>query len=189
MNPSRDSTLHDPDLHDPDLSALYQETVQAQPPAWLDEQILAAAQTAVARHPARILPLRRPGIRRWAIPAALAAMIVLGAGVIQLVHHAGEWTPALERKTALPPVESAAKLDVMPAAPAANLPRPMLRSAEQNPTAIREETERTPAAWRADIAALRQQGRTAEAEAQLAEFRQRYPHAPLTEAGSSAPEK
>lgn len=195
MNPSRDSTLHDPDLHDPALSELYRETVRTEPPAWLDERILAAAQTAEARRPARILPLRRPGIRRWAIPAALAATVVLGTGVIQRVRHAGELAPVMERKAALPPVESAAKLDAMPAAPlqpaapAANLPRPMLRSVEQKSTAIREETERTPAAWLADIAELRRQGRMKEAEAQLAQFRQRYPHVPLTEAETSAPEK
>ena len=195
MNPSRDSTLRDATFHDPVLSALYRETVQTEPPAWLDEQILAAAQTAVARCPTRILPLRRPGLRRWTIPIALAATVVLGTGVIQLVRHVDEPAPALEGKSTRLPVESAAKLDAMPAvplqpaAPAANLPSPMLRSAEQKSTAIRKETERTPAAWLADIAELRRQGRIKEAEAQLAEFRRRYPHVPLTEIESSTPEK
>ncbi|MFO1423925.1 MAG: hypothetical protein U1F70_09780 [Candidatus Competibacteraceae bacterium] len=43
-------------------------------------------------------------------------------------------------------------------------------------------TRRSPAAWRAEIAELRRQGRTAEAEARLAEFRRHYPHEPLNDA-------
>mgnify|MGYP000846227170 CR=1 FL=1 len=43
-------------------------------------------------------------------------------------------------------------------------------------------TPRPPAAWRAEIAELRRQGRHAEAEARLAEFRRHYPHEPLNAA-------
>ena len=42
--------------------------------------------------------------------------------------------------------------------------------------------QRSPAAWRAEIAELRRQGRTAEAEARLAEFRRQYPDESLDEA-------
>ena len=53
---------------------------------------------------------------------------------------------------------------------------------QEAPAAVEKETtvrqlkaERSPTEWLAEIAELRQQGRTAEAEASLAEFRRRYP--------------
>jgi len=42
----------------------------------------------------------------------------------------------------------------------------------------RQRADRSPEEWLADIARLRQQGRTAEAQASLEEFRRRYPHYP-----------
>jgi len=43
------------------------------------------------------------------------------------------------------------------------------------------DTARTPDQWIAEIRRLRQEGRTAEAEASLAEFRKRYPYYALPE--------
>lgn len=58
---------------------------------------------------------------------------------------------------------------------------------------MKEETdgdravERSPVEWLARIAELRRQGRTAEVEASLREFRRRYPDYPL-DAGLMAPQ-
>ncbi len=58
------------------------------------------------------------------------------------------------------------KLDLLQEAPAT----------VEGETAVRQlKAERSPEAWLADIVELRRQGRTAEAEASLAEFRRRYP--------------
>jgi hypothetical protein len=46
----------------------------------------------------------------------------------------------------------------------------------EDETAVRQlKAERSPEEWLAEIAELRRQGRTVEAEASLAEFRRRYP--------------
>jgi hypothetical protein len=58
------------------------------------------------------------------------------------------------------------KLDLLQEAPA------MM----EDETAVRQlKAERSPEEWLAEIAELRRQGRTVEAEARLAEFRRRYP--------------
>ncbi|MDS4028638.1 MAG: hypothetical protein RKO66_00985 [Candidatus Contendobacter sp.] len=60
---------------------------------------------------------------------------------------------------------------------------PARRLADEEAAPIQQRANRrSPAAWRAEIAELRRQGRHAEAEARLAEFRRRYPHEPLNDA-------
>lgn len=62
---------------------------------------------------------------------------------------------------------------------------PAQRPADQEAASAQQQADRrSPAAWRAEIAELRRQGRNAEAEDLLAEFRRRYPHEPLGEAES-----
>ena len=62
---------------------------------------------------------------------------------------------------------------------------PVQRPADQEAASAQQrEDRRSPAAWRAEIAELRRQGRNAEAEDLLAEFRRRYPHEPLGEVES-----
>jgi hypothetical protein len=58
-------------------------------------------------------------------------------------------------------------------APAASAPARRADSAERAVPA--ERAPRTPAQWIADIRRLRNEGRTAEAEASLVEFRKLYP--------------
>ncbi|MDG4594544.1 MAG: hypothetical protein P9F75_02430 [Candidatus Contendobacter sp.] len=60
---------------------------------------------------------------------------------------------------------------------------PARRPADEETAPVQQRTNRrSPAAWRAEIAELRRQGRHAEAEARLAEFRRHYPHEPLNDA-------
>ena len=249
------SDPRDAEFHDEDLSALYRVTRDPEPPAWLDQRILTAANAA----PQPVLTLAPPPSRRrrtrlWAVPAALAATVVLAVGIVRLARESGEWGPLPENKTLHSTAESAAEADTtaagraqssdhdrpspsavelrptmplgeavrvapqsLPALPAAAPPvklEPELmprRTAPAERERAREERERardwlraaptgqradqdaasqdrsdqySPEEWLAAIAELRRQGRTAEADAKLAEFRRRYPDYPLEVAPS-----
>src|SRR5262245_48302003 len=64
---------------DEELSRRYRELAREEPPRALDDAILAAARREVRSHPA---PLVAPsGRRRWFVPVAAAAVIVLSAVV------------------------------------------------------------------------------------------------------------
>ena len=66
-----------------------------------------------------------------------------------------------------------------PAAPRSAAPAQRLQKAAPAVGPATDQERSSPAQWRADIAELRRQGRHAEAEARLAEFRRRYPAEPL----------
>lgn len=198
---------HDYEWSDPELSALYQATPKVEPPAALDERILSAARAAVTPRPAPAIPRFRT-FRFWAAPVALAATLILAVGLTPLLYQASQPSPALDMQTP-PAVKPAAEADAanrqelkaadraLPAAPAAApaapqpsfSPAPMEQrkadSLQSAPASVKEEAAqprqapRSPEAWLAEIAKLRQQGRMAEAEASLAEFRRRYPDYPL----------
>ncbi|MBK8508822.1 MAG: hypothetical protein IPL51_09275 [Candidatus Competibacteraceae bacterium] len=87
-----------------------------------------------------------------------------------------EASDAALSKTA--PAKPAAAL---PQAPAAEAKKPdrLEKAAPAEPQARRERLDRSPEQWLKDIAELRRQGRTAEADERLAEFRRRYPDYPL----------
>lgn len=249
------SDPRDAEFHDEDLSALYRVTRDPEPPAWLDQRILTAANAAP--QPVQMLtpsPSRRRRTRLWAVPAALAATVVLAVGIVRLARESGEWGPLPENKTLHSTAESAAEADAtaagraqfsdhdrpsspavelrptmplgeavrvapqsLPALPAAAPPVKLeeelmpRRSAPAERERAREERERardwlraaptgqrvdqgaasqdrldrySPEEWLAAIAELRRQGRTAEADAKLAEFRRRYPNYPLEVAPS-----
>ncbi len=76
------------------------------------------------------------------------------------------------------PAPSAVSQPFTPASRSVESPRQSEGKANLHDLAIR----RSLAAWRAEIAELRRQGRQAEAEARLAEFRRQYPHEALDEA-------
>jgi len=186
------------------LSALYQATPEVEPPPWLDDRILTAARAAVAPRPAPTIPRFRR-IRFWAAPVALAATLIMAVGLVQLTHEANEREPLMDMKvqsSAKPAAEAdaapAGRLEfkaadralpaVPPASPApepsASMPmeRRNLELLQEAPAMMEDETavrqlkaERSPEEWLAEIAELRRQGRTVEAEARLAEFRRRYP--------------
>ncbi len=66
--------------HDPRVSARYRELGREEPGAGVDAAILAASRRAVEARPA---PLVAPtGQRRWYVPLAAAAVIVLSATVV-----------------------------------------------------------------------------------------------------------
>ena len=242
------SDPRDTEFHDEDLSALYRVTRDPEPPAWLDQRILTAANAAP--QPVQTLappPSRRRRTRLWAVPAALAATVVLAVGIVRLARESGEWGPLPENKTLHSTAESAAEANAtaigraqfsdhdrpsspavelrptmplgeavrvapqsLPALPAAAppvklepelMPRraapaererqqellravPTDRRADQG-AALQDRLDRySPEEWLAAIAELRRQGRTAEADAKLAEFRRRYPDYPLEVAPS-----
>ena len=250
------SDPRDTEFHDEDLSALYRVTRDPEPPAWLDQRILTVAGAAAQSSTAPVVPRsRRRRTRLWAVPAALAATVVLAVGIVRLARESGEWGPSPENKTPLhSTAESAAEANATaigraqfsdhdrPSSPAVEL-RPTMplgeavRVAPQSLPALpaaappvkleeelmprrtapaerewaREERERardwlraaptgqrvdqgaasqdrsdqySPEEWLAAIAELRRQGRTAEADAKLAEFRRRYPDYPLEVAPS-----
>lgn len=237
------SDPRDTEFHDEDLSALYRVTRDPEPPTWLDQRILTAANAAP--RPVQMLtpsPSRRRRTRLWAVPAALAATVVLTVGIVHLARESGEWGPLPENKTLHSTAESAAEADAtaagraqfsdhdrpsssavelrptmplgeavrvapqsLPALPAAappvkleqelmprrtapaeqERPRDWLRAAPtgqrvDQDAASQDRSDRySPEEWLALIAELRHQGRTAEADAELAEFRRRYPDYPL----------
>ena len=243
------SDPRDAEFHDEDLSALYQVTRDPEPPAWLDQRILTAANATPQPVPTLApSPSRRRRTRLWAVPAALAATVVLAVGIVRLARESGEWGPSPENKTSLhSAAESAAEADTtaagraqssdhdrpsspavelrptmplgeavrvapqsLPALPAAappveleqeSMPRrpapaererardwlraaPTGQRADQGAASQDRSDQYSPEEWLAAIAELRRQGRTAEADAKLAEFRRRYPDYPLEVAPS-----
>ena len=237
------SDPRDAEFHDEDLSALYRVTRDPEPPAWLDQRILTAA--SAAPQPVQTLtpsPSRRRRTRLWAVPAALAAAVVLAVGIVRLARESGEWGPLPENKMLHSTAESATEADATAAgrAQSSDHDRPSPPAVELRPTmplgeAVRVAPQSLPALpaaappvkleeelmprrpapaererardwlraaptgqradqgaasqdrsdqysleeWLAAIAELRHQGRTAEADAKLAEFRWRYPDYPL----------
>ncbi|MEZ5601424.1 MAG: hypothetical protein R3F36_10885 [Candidatus Competibacteraceae bacterium] len=242
------SDPRDAEFHDENLSALYRVTRDPEPPAWLDQRILTAANAAP--QPVSTLappPSRRRRTRLWAVPAALAATVVLAVGIVRLARESGEWGPLPENKTLHSTAESAAEADATaagraqfsdhdrPSSPAVELrptmplgeavrvapqsllpcrpPRPPVKleqelmprrtapaererardwlraaptgqRADQGAASQDRSDQYSPEEWLAAIAELRRQGRTAEADAKLAEFRRRYPDYPLEVAPS-----
>lgn len=69
--------------HDPHISALYRKTGNIEPPASLDEAVLASARRAVRQ--------RR---NRWMLPLSTAAVLMLGLTVLLKLNS--EWQPGRE---------------------------------------------------------------------------------------------
>ena len=98
--------------------------------------------------------------------------------------------PAAPSPAALPPE----KLDEQQRTRSRTMPKEAVRSESFQAAPARRLSDgeaapvqewadrRPPAAWRAEIAELRRQGRNAEAEARLAEFRRQYPDESLNDA-------
>ncbi|MCB1826553.1 MAG: hypothetical protein KDJ54_19025, partial [Candidatus Competibacteraceae bacterium] len=100
------------EFHDEDLSALYRATRDPEPPAWLDQRILTAANAAPQPAPALAPPRsRRRRTRPWAVPAALAATVVLAVGIVRLARETGEWSPPPASKALRALAEPAAEAD------------------------------------------------------------------------------
>jgi hypothetical protein len=67
---------------DKEISALYRDASQEQPPAHLDDAILAAAKREVRAGPKPLSPFST----KWTLPFSLAAVIVLSVSVVTLVQ-------------------------------------------------------------------------------------------------------
>lgn len=67
------------------LSKIYKSTTADAPPAELDAAVLAKARQAVEAH----TRTRAPALRRWMIPASLAAVLILAVGLVTFVFEHG----------------------------------------------------------------------------------------------------
>jgi hypothetical protein len=166
------------DERDPKASRRYRELGGEEPPAALDDAILAASRRAVAPR------------RRWYIPLAAAAVAVLAVGVALQVRREPPDTEAVTAPAQVKEAPAEAKrrsdesgrglrdsrLEEKPSAPAA-APQAEEQNgtrqfADQAPARVMQEG---PEPWLGRIAQMRGEGRHEEADKALAEFRQRYP--------------
>jgi hypothetical protein len=172
---------------DSPLSRAYRETGREEPPAHLDAAILAQAKAAAAP--------RRGSKPRWLMPLSLAATVVLSIGVVLLMSREGVAPVPME--TPLPMPVAPVPTPTAPAAPAVVEKAPVVTpkatvTPKEVPAVTPKEVPRfeprevvippkarTPEVWLAEIEALRKAGKHAEADAELAKFRQRYPDYPL----------
>ncbi len=142
-----------------ELSELYRHGQRPEPPTPLDRKILSAARP------------RKTTQWRWAIPASLAACLVLGVGLVgQLRQRSPSPAPPSAPAEALLANPETAR----PAAPAQDRAAPLQAQTQ----AARRESQAAdpdPESWLERIAELRRQGRLAEAEAEQREFRRQYP--------------
>lgn len=169
------------------LSALYRETPQDGPPARVDARVLAAAGGGARSRP------------RWRVPVALAATLVLGIGLVTLMQRETPEAFAPTEPLSAPlevqstgtreadRVQRRQRPSVAPAAAPEAVPGRLevapLKSAE--PKERLEERIPSPEAWLERITELRRQGQTAQAEASLRAFRERYPDYPLVNPADS----
>lgn len=119
-----------PDMeNDPQLAAAYRAGADATPPAHLDDAIRAAARREVAAGP------RRSGVRRWALPVSLAAVLVLSVSVVTLMREQGAdrpesmISPPAQNPTAAMQSEIVPRESAEPPTPAAPEAMPRRRSA------------------------------------------------------------
>lgn len=148
---------------DSSLSQAYRETGREEPSARLDAAILAQARGE------KTIP--RGGTPRWRMPLSLAATVALAVGVALFATREGAGPLAPEA----PSVSGPGSVPEAKTPSAVPKESPRFDAREAAPTA----REKTPEEWLADIEALRKLGLDADADAQLAEFRKRYPDYPI----------
>ncbi len=176
-----------------ELSRIYGDTRDVQPPTHVNDIVLTAARTRLGSK-----PLPRRNARRWAVPVSLAAVLVLGVGLVSVMQRqvsevqelesavpmSQDRGPGLEKRPAPPmrimEMETRAQPAIAPGAPNGPAAAVSLDAAEE------PMPRATPEQWLEDIERLRREGRSAEAEARLRAFRWRYPDYPL-EAPSNTP--
>jgi hypothetical protein len=172
---------------DRELSERYRDLGREEPPQALDEKILAAAR-------------RRHGMRRWAFPLSIAAVIVLSVTVTLEMQREPAQRENLIEKQAAPKFETApaapVELERRLQMPSANAPaggRLSRESADRErferaaPAAAEERARQlgaaeSPERWLERIAELRRAGRDDEADRLLADFRRRFPDYRIPEA-------
>jgi len=152
---------------DSPLTRAYRETAREEPPVRLDAAILAQAGTG-APH--------RGGRPRWLMPLSLAATVVLAVGVVLFATREGAGPLPSEAPSAPGPTKTPETKVPAPKAPAV-VPKEAPRFDARD--VVVPPREKTPEEWLADIEELRKLGLDADADAQLAEFRKRYPDYPI----------
>ena len=70
---------------DPRIERLYREAERSEPPAHIDAAILAAARREVGSRPRGL----SSAVRRWRVPASIAALVVLSVSLVTLIQHEG----------------------------------------------------------------------------------------------------
>lgn len=124
MNDPRSDSFHP--LDDPQITRLYRETRDAEPPDWLDQRILLAAQAALEeqQQPAAAIPLPKPRPRRmWRLPLTLAATVMLAVGLIRLL-------PPVDLMSGMPTVLQEEKAAQVRSSAAADKVTPLAESAK-----------------------------------------------------------
>lgn len=121
------SDLPDDSPQDPGLSRLYQSTSRDEPPDWIDRRLLAEAShvAASSRH------------RRWVLPTATAALVLLGLSLSYQVFR--ETAPPAAIRT-----ESDGDLS-RPSAPAMSAPAPAPLADTTSQLAVPPAAPRLPA--------------------------------------------
>lgn len=166
--------------------AAYRGLGREVPPAGLDAAILAAAH--------------RPR-RRWAVPASIAAVVVLAVGVtlrVQLEHpeeaEPVAIAPRVLEAPATPPValpeakrearaaDAAPRREVQGTIAPASPPADRLEAGRASVAAKLAGKPEAPGPWLERIARLRAEGKDQEADKSLAEFKRRYPDYEIAEA-------
>jgi hypothetical protein len=125
------------------LSDRYQQLPADRPSAHLDNAILTAAKREIHAKQHRL---------RWILPAAIAAMLIIGVSVLWWQQFKTP-VPIDNKESGAPPQESV-------------LPQQIDRSLHNNPAADR---------WLVQILKLHTDGKTAQAAEEFKKFRQAYP--------------
>jgi len=145
---------------DSELSRQYRREQAPPPPRTLDRQVLRRARNAQGKAP-------------YLAPFGWAASMLLSVGLVLAIAFGPQ---AVQRADDTPHVVPAAIRTALPTSAPLALGR-QFRLYSSDPPGNRGPLDsRTPAAWLADIAALRRAGRDADANAELRRFRRVYPN-------------
>jgi len=180
---------------DDKISDLYRQSASEQPPAHVDEAILAASRKAVSAKPSVA-----PFSGRWQLPASLAAVVVVAVLLVPLLQQES-------RDTEVPVPSAVAPRDTAVSSPPALMrqkvaePKKHKARLQKDAAPAREESEKleavlaedalsvgrtrsafvaeAPDQWLKRIEALIEKKNEQEAVAELREFVLQYPEYPL----------
>lgn len=152
------------DARDDDVRARYRALATEEPPAAIDDAIRAAARRAVSSAPGAV---RKRAAPRWAVPASIAAVLMLSFGVVmqmqteapktELEMRAGSPPVFSQPPTAMAPIEQEVKPEELKrAAPAdkARTPEPAKRVPQEKLAEKKDTRAPEPQAFRAERPAL-----------------------------------
>lgn len=160
-------TNDDKTLQDPQLSELYRALPDQQPGAAQDEAILAAARREAGSKPR---PAFTPFGNSWRVPLALAAVLVLTIGLVQLTQQQTSLEGLVEGELARPaPTSSPPPAPLEKAAPLATPATPETTRVQVAPKKAVSET--APQAATESIDTARREQRQHEEQAGAVEFR------------------